>query len=75
MMDAFLPGDISIEFPYENGAFRYEQATGKMSRRFYAQAEREIPPSSDLYHQAISAGTLITRTPTSTTESTDGAIC
>jgi hypothetical protein len=61
MMDAFLAGDVHIDFLYESAEFRYKQATGQIFLQFFAQAEREIPSSTDLYHQAISAGTLITR--------------
>ncbi len=60
-MDAFLAGDVYLDFPFESAKFRYEKATGKVFRRFYGQPEKEIPPESDLYHQAIAAGTMIAR--------------
>ena len=61
MMDAFLEGDVYIDFPYEKAKFRFEKDTRKVYRRFYGQSEAEIPPSSILYNEAISAGEQITR--------------
>ncbi len=60
-LDAFRAGDVYIDFPYEDAKFRYEKKTGKVYRRFYGEAEKEIEPSSKLYHEAISAGNQITR--------------
>jgi len=60
-LDAFLAGDVYIDFPYENAKFRYEKKTGKVYRRFYGEAEAGISPSSALYNDAISAGKLISR--------------
>ena len=60
-LDAFDAGDVYIDFPYEDAKFRYEKRTRKVYRRFYGQAEREILPSSDLYHEAIAAARLITQ--------------
>jgi hypothetical protein len=61
LLDAFLEGDVYIDFPYEDAKFRFEKASGKYYRRFYDQAEDEIAPDSALLHEAISAGRLITR--------------
>ncbi len=61
MMDAFFKGDVYIDFPYEDAKFRFEKDTGKVYQRFYGQPEVEIPPSSHLYNEAISAGEQITR--------------
>ena len=61
MMDAFLEGDVYIDFLYEKAKFRFEKDTRKVYRRFYGQPEDEIPPSSNLYNEAISAGEQITR--------------
>ncbi len=61
MMDAFLEGDVYIDFPYEKAKFRFEKDTRKVYRRFYGEPEAEIPPSSNLYNEAISAGEQITR--------------
>ncbi len=61
MMDAFIEGDVYIDFPYERAKFRYEKATKKVYRRFYGESEDEIPPSSNLYNQAICEGKQITR--------------
>lgn len=56
IMDAFLKGDVFIDFPYERAKFRWEKDTKKVYRRFYGEAEDEIPPSSHLYNQAILEG-------------------
>ena len=57
----FRAGDVYIDFPYEDAKFRYEKASGKAFCRFYGQSEHEIPNDSKLYHEAISAGNLISR--------------
>jgi hypothetical protein len=59
--DAFLKGDVYIDYPYEEAKFRFEKATLKVYRRFYGEPEREIPHSSNLYNEAISGGWQITR--------------
>lgn len=61
VLDALKKGDVYIDYAYEDAKFRYEKRTGKVFRRFYGQQEVEIPPSSDLYNQAILAGKQITR--------------
>lgn len=61
ILDAMLEGDVFIDFPYERAKFRYEKDTGKVYRRFYGETENEIPPSSNLYNQAICEGDQITR--------------
>jgi hypothetical protein len=61
LLDVFLKGDVYIDYPYEEAKFRFEKQTGKVFRRFYGQQEKEIPPSSDLYNQAIAAGKQIER--------------
>jgi hypothetical protein len=60
-MAVFRAGDVYIDFPFERAKFRYEYASGKAFRRFYGEPEDQIPNASALYHDAISAGTLITR--------------
>ena len=60
LMDAFIAGDVYIDYPFEDAKFRYHKTSGKVYRRFYGQAEVEIEPSSSLYHDAISTGTQIT---------------
>jgi GNAT superfamily N-acetyltransferase len=59
--DAFERGDVYIDYAFENALFRYENATGKVYRRFYNEREDEVPPSSELYTQAIMSGRAITR--------------
>jgi hypothetical protein len=46
MMEAFLAGDGSIEFPDERATCRVEQVTGHVFRRFSAQCQQ--PPRSFL---------------------------
>lgn len=60
-LDAFQSGDVYLDYPYEQAKFRFEKATRRVFRRFYGEQEAEIPPSSDLYNQAICAGEQITR--------------
>lgn len=60
-MEAFLAGDVYIDYPYEDAKFRYEKATGKVFRRFYGKPEVEIDSSSKLYNEAISGGKEISR--------------
>jgi len=60
-LDAFIKGDVYIDFPSEDAKFRFEHATRKVYRRFYGKPEDEISPSSDLYNQAICAGNQINR--------------
>ena len=45
LLDVFAKGDVYIDYPYEEAKFRYEKQTGKVFRRFYGEAEDEIPPS------------------------------
>ena len=48
LMDAFIKGDVYIDFPYENAKFRFEKETRRVYRRFYGKPEVEIPHSSKL---------------------------
>jgi hypothetical protein len=59
--DAFLKGDVFIDYPYEEAKFRFEKETLKVFRRFYGEPEMEIPHSSKLYMEAILGGWQITR--------------
>lgn len=61
LLDVFRKGDVYIDYPFEDVKYRYEKRTGKVYCRFYGNAEHEVEPSSKLYHEAISTGTLITR--------------
>lgn len=59
--DAFLAGDVYIDFPYEEAMFRFEKATGKIYRRFYGQpSEVELDSKSKLFAEACIAGTQVT---------------
>jgi len=57
----FRTRDIYIDYPFENAKFRWDKDTEKVYRRFYGKGEVEIPHSSNLYNQAISAGREINR--------------
>ena len=59
LMDVFIKGDVYIDYPFEAVKFRYDKKSGKVYRRFYGEAEEEIPHSSDLYNQAIRTGKQI----------------
>ncbi len=61
LMDAILEGDVYIDYPYEKAKFRYDKATKKVYRRFYGEAEKEIPWKSKLFHEALSGGEQITK--------------
>jgi hypothetical protein len=61
ILDAMQVGDVYIDFPYEDAKLRWERATGDVYRRFYGHPEDKVERSSDLFHQAISAGRQITR--------------
>ena len=60
LLDVFIKGDVYIDYPFEAVKFRYDKKSGKVYRRFYGEAEEEIPHSSDLYNQAIRTGKQIT---------------
>jgi hypothetical protein len=52
---AFRLGDVYIDYPFEDVKFRFEFKTGKAYRKFYGQAEAEIPASSKLFNQGCVA--------------------
>ena len=61
LLDVFRRGhDVYIDYPFEDAMFRWECQTGKVFRKFYGQAEVEISHTSNLFHEAISAGQQIT---------------
>ena len=45
-LQAFVAGDVYIDYPYEDAKFRYEKATGKVYRWFYGETEFETDPTS-----------------------------
>jgi hypothetical protein len=60
-LEVFREGhDVYIDYPFEDAMFRYEYQNRKVFRKFYGEAEHEIDYTSDLFHEAISAGQLIT---------------
>jgi len=61
LMDAFIKGDVYLDYPFEQAKFRYEKESGRVYRRFYGQPEDEILPGSSLYNDAIRTGKQITR--------------
>jgi len=61
LLDVFREGhDVHLDFPFEDVMFRWEYQTKKVFRKFYGEAEVEIDHTSHLFHDAISAGELIT---------------
>lgn len=60
LLDAFIAGDIYIDYPFEDAKFRYHKESRKVYRRFYGQAVVGIKPSSKLYNDAICVGVQIT---------------
>ena len=57
---AFIEGDVYIDYPYEDAKFRFDKATNKVYQRWYEGTEMEIPHSSELFHEARSGGWRIT---------------
>jgi hypothetical protein len=61
LLEVFRDGhDVFIDYPSEDAMFRWESQTGKVFRKFYGEAEMEIDHTSNLFHEAISAGQQIT---------------
>ena len=61
LLDIFREGrDVHLDYPFEDVMFRWEYQTRKVFRKFYGQAEVEIDPTSNLFHEAVSAGEQIT---------------
>ena len=61
LLDVFREGhDVYIDYPLEDVMFRWEHQTKKVFRKFYHKAEVEIDHTSNLFHDAISAGQQIT---------------
>jgi len=61
LLDVFGEGrDVYIDCPFEDVMFRWEHQTHKVFRKFYGQPEVEIDRTSNLFHEAISAGEQIT---------------
>ncbi len=60
-LEAFREGrDVYIDYPFEDAMFRYEYQTHRVFRKFYGEPEVEIDRTSNLFHEAISAGQQIT---------------
>lgn len=58
-LEHFRQGDVYLDYPFEELKFRFEHATGKVFARFYGKPEYQIEHSSQLFHDAISAGRTI----------------
>ena len=57
LLDVFRKSrDVYLDYPFEDVMFRWEHDTGRVFRKFYGQAEVEIDRTSNLFHDAISAG-------------------
>lgn len=59
--EAFLEGDVYIDYPFERAKFYWENETEKVYRRFYGEEEVKIDHTSNLFNEAISGGFQITR--------------
>jgi hypothetical protein len=57
----FRTRDIYLDYPFEDVKFRWDKQTKKVYRRYYGKKEDEVDHSSDMFNQAIAAGTEITR--------------
>ena len=60
-LDIFQQGDVYLDYPFEEMKVRFEKSTGRVFARFYDKPEYQVEHSSRLFHEAISAGTVITR--------------
>jgi hypothetical protein len=60
-LEAFMVGDVYIDYPYEDVKFRFDKKAGKVYQRWYGGSEMEIPHDSELYHESHSGGWAITR--------------
>lgn len=60
-LEPFRQGDVYLDYPFEEMKFRFEHATGKVFARCYGKPEYQVEQSSNLFHEAISAGRIIPR--------------
>jgi len=59
--EAFLAGDVYIDYPYERVMFRFVKEAGKIFHKFYGDSmEKEIPRTSTLLAEAEASGIQIT---------------
>jgi hypothetical protein len=60
-LEVFQQGhDVYLDYPFEDVMFRWEHKTRKVFGKFYGEAEVEVDYTSNLFHEAISAGEQIT---------------
>ena len=60
-LEVFQEGrDVYVDYPFEDVMFRWEYQSKRVFRKFYDQAEVEVHYSSNMFHEAISAGQQIT---------------
>ena len=57
----FQKGDVYLDYRFEGMKFRFDKATGKVFVRYYGKPEVEIAQSDEHFHEAISAGKVITK--------------
>jgi len=61
-LDAFMEGDVYIDYPYERVKFRYEKETHTVYQRWYSEThETPIDHDSHLYNEAHSGGFMVSR--------------
>ena len=60
-LELFRQGDVYIDYPFEDMKFRFDKAGNKVFVHFYGKREVEIEQSNAHFHEAIQAGSVITK--------------
>lgn len=60
-LDAFIEGDVYIDYRFEQVKFRWDKKLEKVFTRTKGQPEEECDAAWSLYKDAIRAGKAITR--------------
>lgn len=61
LMDAFIGGDVCIDYVFEQVKFRWDKKLEKVYCRRKGEPEEECDPTWSLYNDAIRTGKQITR--------------
>ena len=61
LMDAFIEGDVYIDYAFEQVKFRWDKKLEKVYCRRKGEPEEECDPTWSLYKDAIRTGKQITR--------------
>jgi hypothetical protein len=60
-LEVFRKGrDVYIDYPFQDVMFRREHQTNRVFQKSYGEAEVEVSPTCNLFHDAISTGHQIT---------------